>query len=180
MHSWCGFRYFQEVNTPCYSKPHSSSSVQNSTFSDTQEAWLECTGVLCYFLYEKYAIGCFDSQPDHFSDAFVFNVERKVKWHNVRTWGSENFHETLEVSNESEVTVWWVISLIGVIGLYHFDELSVNGDSCSPLWNIYFLPMLQDLPQNLIFLRYRAPSHYTQAGRFILCRRASSWNGRVV
>ena len=100
--------------------------------------------------------------------------------HNARIWGSENPHETREVSRDSEkVTVWCALSIDRVIGPYYFDDPIVTGDSYLHLLNNYFLPMLSELPANAIFQQDGAPPHYRRAVRGLLNEQMPySWIGR--
>ena len=115
-----------------------------------------------------------------FSDECVFHVDGKVNKHNVRIWGSENRHETREVSRDSaKVTVWCALAIDRVIGPYYFDERNVTGESYLNLLNNFFIPMLPDLPSNIIFQQDGAPPHYSRAVRELLdSELPNSWIGR--
>ena len=115
-----------------------------------------------------------------FSDECVFHVSGKVNKHNVRIWGTERPHDTREHEAHSpKVAVWCALSTNQVVGLYYFDSSTVTGSSYLNMLNNYFLPMLPNLPNNVLFQQDGAPAHYDRRVAGVLNENLSSaWIGR--
>jgi hypothetical protein len=71
-----------------------------------------------------------------FSDEATFHLSGKVNRHNLRIWGMENPHATIEHELDSpKVNVFCAISRTKVYGPFFFMEKTVSGHS--------YLDMLQ-------------------------------------
>lgn len=93
-----------------------------------------------------------------------FMWEEKWKKDIVRILGSQNPHESREVSGEREkLHIGVPFNLMESLDHIILDEPNVNGNSYLLLLNNHFLPMLQELPQNKIFQEDKAPPPYTRA-----------------
>lgn len=89
-----------------------------------------------------------------FSDECVFDVDGKVKKHNVRIRGGENPHKRMEeAGNTQKITIWYAISINQVIVLFYSNDHIFNSDSYLSLLYKIFLPMLPSLPASTMFSR---------------------------
>lgn len=63
--------------------------------------------------------------------------------------------------------------------MYYFKEPNFSGNSFSQLLlSTYFLPILEDLHQNIVFQQNQAPTHYIRARRNLLHAEVPfSWSG---
>ncbi len=115
-----------------------------------------------------------------FSDECVFHVSGKFNKHNFRIWGTERPQETQEHHAHSpKVTVWCALWRNRVGGLYYFDTSIVTGSSYLNLLNNYFLPMLPNLPSNVLFQHDGVPPHYDGGViRLLNENLPSAWAGR--
>jgi hypothetical protein len=66
------------------------------------------------------------SQKLIFSDEVTFHVYGKVNRHNVRIWGTENSHATVEhICDSPKVNVFFAVSSCKVYGSFFFAEPTV-------------------------------------------------------
>jgi hypothetical protein len=100
-----------------------------------------------------------------FSDESSFHLSGKVNRHNVRIWGLENPHETLQHERDSpKVNVFCALSVRQVYGPFFFPEKTVNGIMYLRMLQNWLFPQLQDELQN-IFQQDGAPPHFLNGVR---------------
>lgn len=93
---------------------------------------------------------------------------RNLNKHNAMIWGSENPIETRDVSRDSDkVTLWSALSFDRGIGPYCFDQSIVTDDSYLHLLNNYLLPVLSELPANILLARRGLFSLYLSSAKRI-------------
>ena len=96
-----------------------------------------------------------------FSDEATFHVCGKVDLHNVRIWGTENPHETIEYACDSpKVNVFCAVSSCKVYGSFFFAEPTVTGINYLDMLQLWLLPQLQEGIVDFILQHDAAPPHY--------------------
>ncbi|KOX76026.1 hypothetical protein WN51_12513 [Melipona quadrifasciata] len=81
--------------------------------------------------------------------------------HNVRIWGSENFHVTRKLQRDGpKVNVWRGIMCNRIIDPFFFNETSITANVYFDLLTEYVAPQLHDLPPTIIFQQDDAPPHW--------------------
>ena len=84
----------------------------------------------------------------------------KVNRHNVRIWGTENPHETMEhVRDSPKVNVFYAISSSKVYGPFFFAESTVTGIIYLDMLQLWLMPQFQKDSEDLIF-QQGAPPHF--------------------
>lgn len=87
--------------------------------------------------------------------------------------------DSRSIKTKGKVPVRCAISFREVVGTFYFDNSNVNGDSFLHLLNNYFLPMLRELPQNMIAHKEGSPKHCNLAVKDSLNVELSNfWSGR--
>lgn len=96
-----------------------------------------------------------------FSDEATFHTSGKVNKHNVRIWGKENPHGTVEHERDStKVDVFCAISKKKVYGPFFFEG-NVNGDVyLQMLQNWLIDQLIENEDESLIFQQDGAPPHW--------------------
>jgi hypothetical protein len=115
------------------------------------------------------------------SDEATFHINGKVNRHNVRVWGTENPHVTLEHEKYSpEVNVFCAISKEKVYGPFFFVENTVKGNSYLDMLTLWLLPQLQEDSNDFIFQQDGVPPHFHMAVRNHLnAHLPQRWIGRA-
>lgn len=92
-------------------------------------------------------------------------------------WGSKNVHEIKKASCDSKmITMWSMLSINSVFGLYYFDELIVTSNIYMHLLNSWTFPILSDLTAKTIFQHDEAHLHHSRTVRDLLDMKMSdSW-----
>jgi len=81
----------------------------------------------CIEMQERFAVDGFTDSLI-FSDEATFHLSRKVNWHNVRIWGTENPRVVIEnVRDCLKVNVFCAVWNEKVYGPFFFEEPTVNG-----------------------------------------------------
>lgn len=96
-----------------------------------------------------------------FSDEATFHTSGKVNKHNVRIWGEENPHGTVEHERDSpKVNVFCAISKKKVYGPFFFEG-NVNGDVyLQMLQNWLIDQLIENEDESFIFQQDGAPPHW--------------------
>ena len=85
----------------------------------------------------------------------------KVIRHNVRIWGTENPHATMEhVRDSPKVNLFWAVSSCQVYGPFFFAEPTVTGISYLDMLQLWLMPQLQENSEVFIFQQDGAPPHF--------------------
>jgi hypothetical protein len=104
-----------------------------------------------------------------FSDEATFHLSGKVNRHNVRVWGSENPHATLEVERDSpKINVFCAVSERTVYGPFIFEEQTVTGQSYLEMLSNWLIPELAAEDGNYLFQQDGAQPHRYLAVRKFL------------
>ena len=84
-----------------------------------------------------------------------------VNRHNVRIWGRENPHATIEYVRDSpKVNVFCAVSSCKVYGPFFFAEQTVTGINYLDMLQLWLMPQLQEDIVDFIFQQDGAPPHY--------------------
>jgi hypothetical protein len=104
-----------------------------------------------------------------FSDEATFHLSGKVNRHNVRIWGLQNPHTTLEHERDSpKDNVFCAISQTKVYGPFFFDENTVTGVTYLAMLQNWLLHQINEDSEDFIFQQDRAPPHWHwNVGRFL-------------
>jgi hypothetical protein len=95
-----------------------------------------------------------------FSDEATFRVCGKVNHHNIRIWGMENPHATMEhVCDSPKVTVFCAVSSCKVYGPFFFAEPTVTGINYLDMLQLWLMPQLQEDSKN--FICNKTEPHHT-------------------
>jgi hypothetical protein len=87
-----------------------------------------------------------------FSEEATFHINGRVNRHNVRVWGTENPHVTLEHERDSpKVNVFCAILKEKVSGPFFFVENTVTGNTYVDMLTLWLLPQLEDDSDDFIF-----------------------------
>jgi hypothetical protein len=101
-----------------------------------------------------------------FSDEATFHIKGKVNRHDVRVWGTENPHVTLEHERDSpKVNVFCAISKMKVCGPLFFGENTVTGNCYLDMLTLLLLPQLKEDSNDFIFQQDGAPPHFHMTAR---------------
>ncbi|GFG35807.1 hypothetical protein Cfor_03971 [Coptotermes formosanus] len=96
-----------------------------------------------------------------FSDEATFHACGKVNRHNVRIWGTENPHATMEhVRDSPKVNVFCAVSSCKVYGPFFFAETAVTGIKYLDMLQRWLMPQLQEDREYFIFQQDGAPPHF--------------------
>jgi len=94
-----------------------------------------------------------------FSDEATFHVCGKVNRHNVRIWGTENPHATMEHVRDSP-TVFCAVSSCKFYGPLFFAEPTVTGINYLDMLQLWLMPQLQEDSEDFIFQQDGAPPRF--------------------
>jgi len=104
-----------------------------------------------------------------FSDEATFHLSEKVNRYNVRIWGSENLHATLEVECDSpKFNVFCAVSKQTVYGPFIFEGQTVTGRSYLEMLTNWSIPQLAAERHDYLFQQDGAPPHWHLAVRTFL------------
>ena len=96
-----------------------------------------------------------------FNNEATFHVSGKLNKHNVRIWGSENPHATIELQQDSPKKNFWCgIMCNRIIGPFFFHEASITADVYLDLLTEYVAPQLIEFQPTIIFQQDGAPPHW--------------------
>jgi hypothetical protein len=96
-----------------------------------------------------------------FSDEATFRLYGKVNRHNVRIWGTENSHATIEhIRDSPKLNVFCVMSKATEYRPFFFAEPTVTGTSYLDKMQDWLMPQLDDDSDYLIYHQDGAPPHY--------------------
>ena len=110
-----------------------------------------------------------------FSDEVTFCLSGKVNRYNVRIWGSENPHATLEVERDSPK-----LSKQTVYGPFIFEGQTVTGWSYLEMLTNWLIPQLAAERHDYLFQQDGAPPHWHIAVRTFLNEHLPiRWIGRA-
>lgn len=107
-----------------------------------------------------------DDDPDFlkkvmFTDEACFHVSGKVNRHNVRIWGSENPHFSMEMVRDSpKVNVWCGLLHDRVIGPFFFAEASITSAVYLDMLEQFAFPQIEDLQPDIVLQQDGAPPHW--------------------
>lgn len=97
-----------------------------------------------------------------FSDEATFHISGTVNRHNVRIWGMEHPHSTMEHLRDSpKVNVWCGLMCDTIIGPFFFAEMTVTGTTYLDMLEQYAFPQVEHLQPNLLFQQDGAPPHWS-------------------
>uniref|UniRef100_UPI00358EB2A0 histone-lysine N-methyltransferase SETMAR-like n=1 Tax=Myxine glutinosa TaxID=7769 RepID=UPI00358EB2A0 len=116
-----------------------------------------------------------------FSDEATFHLSGKVNRHNVRIWGLENPHETVEHERDSpKVNVFCAVSQIKVYGPFFFEGKTVTGQTYLEMLQNWLFPQLNEDSNDFIFQQDGPPPHCNlQVRRFLNDTLPQRWIGRM-
>lgn len=144
-------------------KPYRLQLVQ-ALKPDDKEKRLE----FCGYVLQKMEDHAF-LQSVIFSDEATFHLSGKVNRHNVRIWGLQNPHSTLEHERDSpKINVFCALSCTKVYGPFFFAEQTVNGIIYLDMLEQWLFPQLAEDAQNFILQQDGAPPHWHLAVRGFL------------
>ncbi|GFU78490.1 DUF4817 domain-containing protein [Trichonephila clavipes] len=107
-----------------------------------------------------------------FTDEATFHLCGKVNRHNLRFWGTENVHVTLEHQRDfPKVNVFCALSNSCVFGPLFFAEKSINGDIYQDMLSEWLLPQLEEAVPYFILQQDGAPPHWNKNAREFLNKR---------
>ena len=85
----------------------------------------------------------------------------KVNRHNVRIWGTENPHATMEhVRDSPKMNMFCAVSSCKVYGPIFFAEQLVTGINYLDMLQLWLMPQLQEASEDFIFQQDGAPPHF--------------------
>lgn len=116
-----------------------------------------------------------------FSDEATFHLSGKVNRHNVRIWGTQNPHATLEFErNSPKVNVFCAVTERAVYGPFFFEGLTVTGQIYLEMLQNWLLPRLAAEGDDYIFQQDGAPPHWSVNVRtFLNTNLPNRWIGRA-
>jgi hypothetical protein len=96
-----------------------------------------------------------------FSDEATFHVYGTVNCHNVRIWGTENPHVTVEhVRASPKVNVFCAVASCKVYGPFFFAEPTVTGIIYLDMLQQWLRAQLQEDSKDFIFQQDGVPPHF--------------------
>jgi hypothetical protein len=99
----------------------------------------------------------------------MFHLSGKVNGHDVRIWGLQNPHTTLEHERDSaKVNVFCAMSQTKVYGLFFFDENTVTGVTYLAVLQNWLLPQINEDSEDFILQQDGAPPHWHRDVRCFL------------
>ena len=115
-----------------------------------------------------------------FSDEATFHLSGTVNRHNVRIWGTEHPHETVEhVRNSPKVNVFCAVSRNKIFGPFFFENDTVTGQSYLDMLQHWLFTLLQEDRPDFIFQQDGAPAHWHLNVRNFLNEKVPQrWIGR--
>lgn len=116
-----------------------------------------------------------------FSDEATFHINGKVNRHNVRIWGLQNPHVTLEHERDTpKLNVFCAVSLKKVYGPFFFDENTVTGVTYLRMLQNWLVPQMNEDSGDYIFQQDGAPPHWhLNVRRFLNESLPQRWIGRM-
>jgi hypothetical protein len=104
-----------------------------------------------------------------FSDEATFHLSGKVNRHNVRIWGLQNAHTTLEHERDSpKLNVFCAISQTKFYGPFLFDENTVTGVTYLAMLQNWLLSQISEDSEDFIFQQdWAAPHWHRDVRRFL-------------
>lgn len=116
-----------------------------------------------------------------YSDEATFHLSGKVNRHNVRIWGLQNPHATLQHERDSpKVNVFCALSRTKVYGPFFFAERTVTGISYLDMLEQWLFPQLMEDSQDFIFQQDGAPPHWhLDVRNFLNQSLPERWIGRI-
>ena len=103
-----------------------------------------------------------------FGDRATSNLSGKINHHDIRIWGRENLHETVEhVRYSPNLNVFCSVSSVKVYGPFFFAEPTVTG----------MLQLQQDIGRDFIFQQYGAIPHFHREVTSYVNRTVVAWIG---
>ena len=95
-----------------------------------------------------------------FSDETTFHTNGKVNRHNVRIWGEENLHATIEHErNSPNVNVFCAISKNHVHGPFFFEGIATGDIYLQMLQNWLTDDLIANEHEDFIYQQDGAPTH---------------------
>ena len=96
-----------------------------------------------------------------FTDKACFHVSRKVNWHNVRIWGSENCHVVIEHMYDSpKLNVWCDLLHDRLAGPFFFAEDTVTSTVYMNMLEGFAFTQIENLQPDIIFQQDGAHPHW--------------------
>jgi hypothetical protein len=116
-----------------------------------------------------------------FSDEATFHLSGKVNRHNVRVWGTELPHVSVQVERDSpKVNVFCAMSQTKLYGPFFFSEQIVTGSIYLDMLQLWLFPQLTADSRTFIFQQDGAPPHWNNVVRgFLNDELPHRWIGRV-
>jgi hypothetical protein len=116
-----------------------------------------------------------------FSDEATFHLLGKVNHHNVRVWGTEPPHATVQLEQDSpKVNVFCAMSQTKLYGPHFFSEQTVTGSCYLDILQLWLFPQLNADSRNFIFQQDGAPPHWNNnVRRFLNNELLHRWIGQV-
>ena len=115
-----------------------------------------------------------------FSDEATFHLSGAVNRHNVRIWGKDHPHETVEHQRDSpKVNVFCAVSQDRVYGPFFFEGNTVTGQAYLEMLQNWLFTLLQADSNDFIFQQDGAPPHWHLGVRaFLNENMPQRWIGR--
>ena len=84
-----------------------------------------------------------------FSNGATFHLSERVNRHNIRIWGTENPHMTVQHERDSpKLNVFYAISKNKVYTSFFFHEKTVTGTSYLDMLQLWLFPQLTEDSNN--------------------------------
>lgn len=104
-----------------------------------------------------------------YSDEAIFHLSGRVNCHNVRNWGTEHPHETVEhVRDSPKVNVFCAVFRNKVFDPFFFETDAVTGQSYLDMLQHWLFALLQEVRPDFIFQQDGASAHWHLNVRKIL------------
>ena len=117
-----------------------------------------------------------------FSDEATFYVGGLINKHNIGYWSQTNPHVAIEtVMSSPELNVWCGISKNKLLGLYFFEDDTVNRENYLLMLEISFIPEIRKLykPRSIVFQQDGASRHFSiDVRRYLDNHFPGRWIGR--
>jgi len=113
-----------------------------------------------------------------FSDEATFHLSGKVNRYNVRIWGSENLHATLEVEHDSpKLNVFCAIPKQTEYGPFIFEGQTINGRRYLEMLTNWLIPQLAAERHDYLLQQDEAPPHWQLVHMFLNEHLPNRWIG---
>ncbi|PNF40965.1 hypothetical protein B7P43_G08819 [Cryptotermes secundus] len=114
-----------------------------------------------------------------FSDEATFHLSGTVSRHNVRIWGTEHPHETVEHERDSpKVNVFCAVSQDKVYGPFFFEGNTVTGQTYLDMLQNWLFTSLQADSHDFIFQHFSPPHWRLMVQAFLNENVPQRWIGR--